>query len=110
MDGVGDLMINRFVRSKVMFQCKRYASSVGSKEIRDFRGAILGRAERGVFLTTGTFTRSAKEEASRENTVPIELVDLDNLVELAIEERVGVQEVRALRVDGAFFQKYKPAQ
>lgn len=107
IDGEGDLMINRFVRSKVMFQCKRYVGSVGPKEIRDFRGAILGRAERGVFLTTGVFTSNAKVEAVRENTVPIELIDLDELVELAIEESVGVDEVRALKVNDGFFEKYQ---
>jgi len=107
IDGEGDLLINRFVRTKVMFQCKRYAGSVGPKEIRDFRGAILGRAERGVFLTTGVFTSSARLEAVRENTVPIELIDLDELVELAIEQRLGVEEVRALRVNDGFFDKYK---
>lgn len=90
-----------------MFQCKRYVGSVGPKEIRDFRGAILGRAERGVFLTTGTFTSNAKAEAVRENTVPIELIDLDELVELAIEQSLGVVEVRALRVDDEFFEKYR---
>lgn len=107
IDGEGDLMINRFVRTKVMFQCKRYAGSVGPKEIRDFRGAILGRAERGVFLTTGVFTASSRMEAVRENTVPIELIDLDELVELSIEQRLGVEEVRALRVNDGFFDKYK---
>lgn len=107
VDGEGDLLINRFVRSKVMFQCKRYAGSVGPKEIRDFRGAILGRAERGVFLTTGVYTSNAKTEAKRENTVPIELIDLDELVELAIEEKVGVEEVKALQVSDNFFGKYQ---
>lgn len=106
VDGEGDLMINRFVRSKVMFQCKRYSGSVGPKEIRDFRGAILGRAERGVFLTTGVFTSNSKAEAQRENTVPIELIDLDDLVKLAIEQRVGVEEVKALRLIDGFFEKY----
>lgn len=107
VDGEGDLLINRFVRSKVMFQCKRYSGSVGPKEIRDFRGAILGRAKRGVFLTTGVYTSNAKTEAKRENTVPIELIDLDELVELAIEENVGVEEVKALQVSDGFFAKYQ---
>ncbi len=61
IDGEGYLLINRFVRTKVMFQCKRYAGAVQVKELRDFRGAIQGRAERGIFLTTGTFTKNARE-------------------------------------------------
>lgn len=106
VDGEGQLTINRFVRTKVMFQCKRYTGSVGPEKIRDFRGAIQGRAERGVFLTTATFTRGAREEAGRENATPIELVDIDRLLDLLIEEQLGVRETRALVVDSAFFEPY----
>src|ERR1041385_2387999 len=109
VDGEGFLLINRFVRTKVMFQCKRYAGTVGSKEIRDFRGAIQGRAERGIFLTTGTFTKEAREEAARENATAIELVDIDRLLELLIEESLGVKETKALAIDRAFFSVYQKA-
>jgi len=108
IDGEGFLLINRFVRIKVMFQCKRYAGRVEVKEIRDFRGAIQGRAERGIFLTTGTFTKVAREEASRENATAIELVDIDRLLELLIEEGLGVRETRALTIDHGFFAPYQP--
>lgn len=108
VDGEGFLLINRFVRIKVMFQCKRYtASTVQVKEIRDFRGAIQGRAERGIFLTTGTFTKGAREEAARENATAIELVDIDRLLELLIEENLGVQETKALKIDRDFFAPYQ---
>jgi restriction system protein len=107
IDGEGVLLINRFVRMRVMFQCKRYAGPVQVKEIRDFRGAIQGRAERGIFLTTGTFTRSAREEASRENATGIELVDIDRLLELLIEENLGVRETKALMIDREFFRPYQ---
>ncbi len=111
IDGEGFLLINRFVRIKVMFQCKRYTGTVGEKEIRDFRGAIQGRAERGIFLTTGTFTKRAREEAARENAVAIEVVDIDRLLELLIEESLGVKETKALTIDRDFFAPYqKPAQ
>jgi restriction system protein len=106
IDGVGELLINRFVRSKVMFQCKRYTHSVSPKEIRDFRGAIQGRAERGIFLTTGTYTKNAKQEATRENTTPIELVDLSDLIQLIIEKNLGVNERRALEIDSNFFAQF----
>jgi restriction system protein len=110
IDGEGYLVINRFVRIKVMFQCKRYSNSVQVKEIRDFRGALQGRAERGIFLTTGTFTRSAREEASRENATAIELVDIDRLLELLIEEGLGVKETKALMIDREFFSPYQRPQ
>lgn len=109
IDGEGFLLINRFVRIKVMFQCKRYAGTVQVKEIRDFRGAIQGRAERGIFLTTGTFTKSAREEAARENATAIELVDIDRLLELLIEEGLGVRETQALTIDRDFFSPYQKA-
>lgn len=107
IDGEGFLLINRFVRIKVMFQCKRYAGTVQVKEIRDFRGAIQGRSERGIFLTTGNFTKSAREEAARENATAIELVDIDRLLELLIEEGLGVRETKALTIDRDFFVPYE---
>lgn len=111
VDGEGYLPINRFVRSKIMFQCKRYTSSaVGPKEIRDFRGALHGRAERGIFLTSGTFTRGAKEEAARENTINIELVDIDGLIDLMVGEKLGVAETKALRIDQKFFDPFLEKQ
>lgn len=106
VDGEGHLIINRFVRTKVMFQCKRYEGTVGPDKIRDFRGAIQGRAERGIFLTTGTFTKGAKEEAARENATAIELVDIDRLLELLIEEGLGVKETKALKIETDFFSAY----
>jgi restriction system protein len=107
IDGEGYLLINRFVRIKVMFQCKRYKNAVQAKEIRDFRGAIQGRAERGIFLTTGTFTKGARQEAARENTTTVELVDIDRLLELLIEESLGVHETKALTIDREFFAAYQ---
>ena len=107
IDGEGFLLINRFVRTKVMFQCKRYKNAVPVNDIRDFRGALNGRAERGIFLTTGTFTRAAREEADRENTTAIELVDIDRLLELMIAEGLGVQETKALKIEPNFFAVYQ---
>ena len=107
IDGEGYLLINRFVRTKVMFQCKRYKNTVQPKEVRDFRGAIQGRAERGIFLTTGTFTKGAREEAARENATAIELVDIDRLLELMIEEGLGVRETKALTIEPDFFKPYQ---
>ena len=90
-----------------MFQCKRYQGNVGSEKIRDFRGAIQGRAERGIFLTTGGFTTAAREDAARENAVAIELVDIDRLLNLLIEEGLGVRETKALTIEPGFFEPYR---
>ena len=107
VDGEGYLLLNRFVKTKVFFQCKRYYDTVGPDKIRDFRGAIHGRADRGIFLTTGTFTREARVEASRENAVPIELVDIERLIEIMIEEKLGLEEKKALSLNDKFFEVYR---
>lgn len=107
VDGEGFLLINRFVKTKVMFQCKRYQGSVGSDRIQAFRGAIHGRAERGIVITTGIFTAAAKSEAARENATPVELVDIDKLLDLLIEEKLGVVESKALRIDDQFFAPFR---
>lgn len=106
VDGEGYLRINRFVRTKIMFQCKRYEGTVGPDRVQAFRGAIHGRAERGIILTTGTFTTGAKNEAARDNATPIQLVDIDGLVDLLIEEGLGVVETKALSIDEGFFKQY----
>lgn len=106
VDGEGYLRINRFVRTKIMFQCKRYEGTVGPDRVQAFRGAIHGRAERGIILTTGTFTAGAKNEAARDNATPIQLVDIDGLVDLLIEEGLGVVETRSLKIDEGFFEQY----
>lgn len=107
IDGEGYLLINRFVRTKVMFQSKRYDKTVGPEKIREFRGAIQGKAERGIFLTTGTFTKGARETAAQENATAIELVDIDRLLELLIEENLGVRETKALTIEADFFSAYQ---
>lgn len=106
VDGQGYLLINRFVRTKVMFQCKRYDKTVGPDKIREFRGAIQGKAERGIFLTTGTFTKGAKQAAAQDNATAIELVDIDRLLELLIEEGLGIRETKALTIEPDFFSAY----
>ncbi len=82
IDGVGILQINKFVSFTVLFQCKRYKGAVTPSQIRDFRGAMEGRADKGIIITTGVFTVDAKKEARRDGAKPIELVDGDSLVEL----------------------------
>jgi len=71
IDGIGILQVNPFVSFKVLFQCKRWASGVGPAVVRDFRGAMMGRADKGLILTTGGFTSDAQAEAVRDGASPI---------------------------------------
>jgi len=89
IDGVGVLRVN-LVSFQVYFQCKRWKGSVGSKEIRDVRGALQGRADKGLFITTGHFTSQASDEATRDGAIAIDLIDGDRLCELLKENRLGV--------------------
>lgn len=90
IDGVGVLRVN-LVSFQVYFQCKRYKGSVGSKEIRDFRGALQGRADKGLFITTGNFTSQASEEATRDGAIAIDLIDGGRLCELLKQYDLGIK-------------------
>lgn len=90
IDGIGVLRIN-LLSFHVLFQCKRYTGSVASREIRDFRGAMVGRSDKGLFITTGTFTADAKREATRDGAPAIELIDGDQLCELLRQLKLGVK-------------------
>ncbi len=90
IDGVGVLRIN-LVSFQVYFQCKKWKGSVGSKEVRDFRGALQGRADKGLFITTGTFTSQASEEATRDGAIAIDLIDGERLCDLLKQYDLGVK-------------------
>lgn len=90
IDGKGIVRINGLLSFHVLFQCKRYKGSVSSSQVRDFRGALQGRAEKGLFITTGRFTRDASKEANRDGAPPIDLVDGDLLCDKLKELRLGV--------------------
>lgn len=91
IDGKGIARINGFLSFHVYFQCKRYKGSVGSGDIRDFRGAMQGRADKGLFITTGHFTREATKEATRDGAPPIDLIDGDLFCEKLKEFNLGVK-------------------
>lgn len=90
IDGVGVIKLGGVLSFHVVFQCKRYAGSVSSGAIRDFRGAMIGRADKGLFITTGTFTRDARQEAQRDGAPPIDLIDGNAFAEHLKELRLGV--------------------
>lgn len=106
IDGVGILQVNALVSFKVLFQCKRYQGSIGPSQVRDFRGAMQGRADKGIILTTGTFTAEARREAVRDGVPPIELVDGEKLVDMMADLELGLVPVRAFRLDEGFFENY----
>jgi restriction system protein len=107
IDGIGVLQVNPFVSFKVLFQCKRYKGSVVPSQVRDFRGTMQGRADKGIILTTGTFTTEAKKEASRDGVPPIELVDGDKLMDMFEKLELGVRPIQAYEVVTKFFDEYK---
>jgi len=106
IDGYGTLQVNPLVSFRVLFQCKRYAKSVSPTQVRDFRGAMQGRADKGIILTTDTFTSEARREASRDGAPPIELVDGEKLLDMFEELELGIRPVTAYEIDGAFFDEF----
>jgi restriction system protein len=107
IDGVGVVQLGGHLSFPAYFQCKRYQGAVGSREIRDFRGAMAGRGNHGLFITTGSFTPDARREATRDGVSPIDLIDGERLIDklkelgLGVEVRI-VEEVTLLH---EFFEK-----
>ncbi len=91
IDGKGIVKISGFLSFHVIFQCKRYKGSITPSQIRDFRGAMQGRADKGLFITTGTFTRDAIKEATRDGAPPIDLIDGELLCEKLKEYALGLE-------------------
>jgi restriction system protein len=111
IDGIGIVKVNAFVTFKVLFQCKRYAGGVSAGHVRDFRGAMQGRADKGIILTTGKFTKDAHAESVRDGVPPIELVDGEQLVELFEQLELGLVPRKTYDVDTAFFEQFRgPAE
>jgi restriction system protein len=106
IDGVGVYRVS-LISFQIFLQCKRYRGSVGASHVRDFRGAMTGRGDKGLLLTTGTFTADAKAEATRDGAPPIDLVDGDQLCQLLRDYSLGVtvktREVADITVDESFF-------
>jgi restriction system protein len=98
--------INGFMSFHVLFQCKRYKGTVSAGDVRDFRGAMVGRADKGLFITTGTFTPAAVKEATRDGAPPIDLVDGNDLAEKLKELGLGIKKelVEHVIVDVEWFE------
>jgi restriction system protein len=106
IDGYGTLQINPLVSFKVLFQCKRYRKSVSPSHVRDFRGAMAGRADKGIIITTGTFTAEARREASRDGVPPIELIDGEKLVDMLEQLELGLKPKKTYEIDDLFFKEF----
>jgi restriction system protein len=106
IDGYGTLELNPFIKIKIIFQCKRYKNTVSREKVGDFRNAVMGRAEKGIIMTTGTFSEDAKREAEREGVIPIELIDGEKLVELFQQVELGVKAKTIYEIDYKFFDEY----
>lgn len=110
IDGRGVVKLGQIISFHVHFQCKRYRDSISSPLIRDFRGAMVGRADKGIFITTGSFTRDARQEALRDGAPPLDLIDGDDLVKMLKTFRLGVtvreKIVEEVSVDKRWFETF----
>jgi restriction system protein len=106
IDGKGVVRVN-LVSFHVLFQCKRYQGSVSSGTVRDFRGAMQGRADKGLIITTGTFTPDARREATRDGAPAIDLIDGQTLCQLLKENGLGVsvEMVEQVSIVPEFFEE-----
>lgn len=107
VDGKGIMRLGGLLSFHVIFQCKRYKGSVTASQIRDFRGAMVGRADKGLLITTGNFTRDAEREATRDGAPAIDLIDGDLLADKLKELSLGIQTrlvtVEKIEVDHEWF-------
>ena len=111
IDGRGVYMME-LLSFPVFFQCKKYRGSVDPSKVRDFRGAMAGRGEKGLLITTGTFTAAAAAEARRDGAPPVDLVDGDQLCDLLKHYGIGVtttpRVVEDVEVDVDYFKSFEP--
>ena len=105
IDGTGKLKINGIFSFNIAFQCKRYQGSVGAGDIRDFRGSLTTDIEKGVFITTGSFSKPAIEEASNPGKQQIDLIDGEEFISKLAEFGIGVKEVKDYEIDEDYFAK-----
>ncbi len=106
IDGHGIIRIGGLISFNVLFQSKRYKTNIGPEVVRDFRGAMIGRADKGLIVTTGGFTREARKEATRDGAPPVDLIDGRLLVEKLKELELGVstKQVEEVTIAEEWFQ------
>ena len=99
IDGYGTIRIGGLISFNVLFQSKRYRGNIGADVVRDFRGAMVGRADKGLIITTGGFTIEARREATRDGAPPLDLIDGRLLAEKLKELKLGVATTFVEHVD-----------
>jgi restriction system protein len=106
IDGKGIVRISGLLSFHVIFQCKKYSGSVSASHVRDFRGAMVGRADKGLLITTGTFTRDAIRESTRDGAPPLDLIDGDQLAEMLKQLQLGIstEVVERVTIDESWFR------
>lgn len=103
IDGYGRVKINGMFSFKVAFQCKRYSGSVPSSDIRDFRGSLTTDIEKALFITTGSFSKSAQDEAMTPGKIQIDLIDGEDLINRLAEFKIGLTPVTEYEIDEKYF-------
>ena len=103
IDGFGRLNISGIFSFKVAFQCKRYKGIVPTSDIRDFRGSLTTDVEKAIFITTGSFSAPAKEEAFAQGKIQIDLIDGEKFIDKLVEFNIGVKEVKDYIIDEKYF-------
>ena len=113
IDGHGIIRLVGLISFQVLFQCKRYRGKVGASVVRDFRGALEGRAEKGLILTTGGFTEAAQREATRDGAKPIDLIDGKMLamrmkdLGLGVNTSIERTETEVIQVNTGWFKSFE---
>lgn len=105
IDGV--IQEDRLGLGQIYLQAKRWKGNVGRPEIHSFVGAMHGRAQKGVFITTSDYTREAREYADSLRDIRIRLIDGGELAALMVDTGIGVNEervYRTYRIDNDFFE------
>ena len=98
IDGVGLLRLQEVVTVPVIFQAKRWQNPVSPKTVREFRGAMHARTDKGLIITTSYFTPDAKREAVRDGAASVDLIDGEKLMDLLRKFKLGVKTEMVERV------------
>jgi restriction system protein len=108
IEGHGVMRLAGLLSFPVIFQCKRYRNTISSGVVRDFRGAMVGRADKGLVITTGSFTRDASAEATRDGAPPIDLIDGEQLIDKLknLKRGVATRQVEVVEVNTEWFSTF----
>ena len=108
IEGMGIFGGGGFLSFRVSFRCIRGGARVSSAEVEDFRrGVMVGRADKGLLITTGKFTQEAELKAASERAPEILLIDgeglNDKLKALGLGVRTELVQVERVIVEGEWF-------